>query len=262
MFRYCRRGVGGHAKQKTARRHPRPDAPRAHLFGSGTPVASPFPEVRDMTTFRRFILAAGMLVAVLAVIVPTSQSATGSSGAALRSSTLDNLQTAYNGESNARTKYLAFADQAVKEGYPAVASLFRAAAEAESIHAANVAIMIKQMGARPVARVETLAPKTTEENLRSAIAGETHERDALYPEFIKAALVANVPIVVKAYTNMMHAEAEHAKLYTADLKALPKLKGKPAQQYFVCPTCGLTLAKRPAKACECGMAADKFRPID
>ncbi len=72
-------------------------------------------------------------------------------GAAAATSTLDNIQTAFNGESNARARYLAFAERADQEGYGEVASLFRAAAKAEEIHAASHAVVIKKMGGTPLA---------------------------------------------------------------------------------------------------------------
>jgi rubrerythrin len=65
--------------------------------------------------------------------------------------TLENLQAAYNGESNAHSRYLAFAKQASLEGYGEVASLFRAAARAEEIHASNHAAVLRMLGAVPQA---------------------------------------------------------------------------------------------------------------
>ena len=67
--------------------------------------------------------------------------------------TLQNLQAAYNGESNAHARYLAFAEQADREGYPQVAVLFRAAARAEEIHLTNHAAVIRQLGATPKANI-------------------------------------------------------------------------------------------------------------
>src|SRR5512140_22677 len=98
-----------------------------------------------------------------------------------QTSTLGNLQTAFNGESNARARYLAFAVQADQEGHGPVASLFRAAARAEQIHAANHAAVIKKLGAEPVANIETPVVKSTRENLAAAIEGEVYERDVMYP---------------------------------------------------------------------------------
>src|SRR5512135_398155 len=101
--------------------------------------------------------------------------------------TLKNLQTAFNGESNAAAKYAEFARQADKEGYGRVASLFRAASRAEQIHAANHAKVLEKLAAKPVAKIEPVHVGTTAENLRVAIAGEEYERDVMYPDFIQEA---------------------------------------------------------------------------
>lgn len=216
-----------------------------------------------MTAIRRLILGSGVVALVcLALTAAPAQAATAAEVAALRAVTLDNLQTAYNGESNARAKYLAFATQADKDGYPGVASLFRAAAGAEEIHAANHAVVIKKMGGSPAAKIETAVVKTTQENLGVAIAGETYERDTMYPEFLKSARAANLPDAVRTFNLALLAEAEHAKLYTGDLNNLPALKGNTAVNYYVCPTCGFTTAKRDFKNCpSCFTPSDKFRVV-
>ena len=109
------------------------------------------------------------------------------SGATAATTTLDNLQAGFNGESNAHSRYLAFAEKADQEGYGEVASLFRAAAKAEEVHAANHAAVIKKMGGTPEAKIETPVVKSTKENLEAAIKGESYERDTMYPEFLKQA---------------------------------------------------------------------------
>src|SRR3974390_2910976 len=93
-------------------------------------------------------------------------------GSYASATTLENMQAAYNGESNAHARYLAFAKQADSEGYGQVASLFRAAARAENIHATNHAAVIQVLGAVPQARVEDPIVKSTSENLEAAIKGE------------------------------------------------------------------------------------------
>ena len=90
-------------------------------------------------------------------------------GAIAAMTTLDNLQTGFNGESNAHSRYLAFAEKADQEGYGEVASLFRAAAKAEEVHAANHAAVIKKMGGTAQAKIETPVVKSTKENLEAAI---------------------------------------------------------------------------------------------
>jgi rubrerythrin len=92
-----------------------------------------------------------------------------------KSITLDNLQAAYNGESNAKGRYEAFAVKADEEGYKGVASLFRAAAASEGVHLQGHAEDIKSMGAEPMAHIKGPEVKSTHENLEAALKGETYE---------------------------------------------------------------------------------------
>lgn len=174
------------------------------------------------------------------------------------SKTLDNLQAAYNGESNANAKYTAFAVKADQDGYPSVASLFRAAAAAEKVHAETHASVIKAMGGTPKADVKKPEVKSTTENLEAAIKGETYERDTMYPEFIAAAKAEGNKEALKAFNYAKTAEAEHAAMYTADLKDLANLKGK-TQTYWVCTICGYTVPKIDfAKCPSCFNPKDKY----
>ena len=90
------------------------------------------------------------------------------------SNTKENLEFAFSGESQANRKYLFFADKAEEEGQKRIARLFRAAADAETVHARN---HLKVMG----------GIKSTKENLLTAIGGENHEFTEMYPAFIKQA---------------------------------------------------------------------------
>jgi rubrerythrin len=163
--------------------------------------------------------------------------------------TLENLQAAFNGESNANAKYLAFAKKADDEGYKKVASLFRAAARAEAIHFANHAEVIKKLGGTPTSDIKPAEVKTTAENLKAAIDGESYERDTMYPDFIAEARASNNLDAVKTFNFAKSAEAEHAKLYAEALANLEQWKAGPAT-FYVCPKCGFTtedanLAKCP-----------------
>lgn len=155
------------------------------------------------------------------------------------SKTLDNLQTAFNGESNARARYLAFAQKAESEGYGKVASLFRAAAKAEDIHAHNHAEVIRKLGATPLADVKTPEVKSTAENLQEAIKGESYERDTMYPGFLKQARDDGNKDAVRTFNLAKEAEAEHAKLYTEASSNLAAWKTT-VQPFYVCPSCGYT----------------------
>ena len=174
------------------------------------------------------------------------------------STTLDDLQAAYNGESNASAKYLAFAEKAQQDGYPGVASLFRAAARAEKIHADNHAQVITKLGGTPALLLDKFEVKSTEANLKTAIAGETYERDTMYPKFIKAARLAGENAALKTFTYARTAEAEHAKLYTEALNNLPASKGKEAT-FYVCTVCGYTTTNLDFAKCRgCNNPKEKF----
>ena len=154
--------------------------------------------------------------------------------------TLENMQAAYNGERNAHSRYLAFAKQADVEGYGEVASLFRAAARAEEIHASNHAAVIRSLGAVPQARLEAPDVKPTRDNLQAAIKGESYERDTMYPDFLKQARADGNRDAVRSLNLAKTAEAEHAKLYSQALQNLDSLKGSKSRAFFVCPICGFT----------------------
>ncbi len=170
--------------------------------------------------------------------------------AAASDSTLQNLQAAFNGESNARARYLAFAEKADKEGYGSVASLFRAAARAEEIHLNNHAAVIKKLGAEPRADIKTPVVSTTKSNLvKSASKGEAYERDTMYPRFIKQAKSDGNQDAVQSFEYAKEAEAEHFKLFTAAAHALRK--GEP-REYYVCTVSGYTMAKLDRTKCPGG----------
>jgi rubrerythrin len=176
--------------------------------------------------------------------------------------TLENLQAAFNGESNAHARYLAFAAKADQEGYGEVGSLFRAAAKAEEVHAANHAVVIKRLGATPEAKIETPVVSSTKENLEAAIKGETYERDTMYPDFLKQARAEGNRDAVQTLNYAKTAEAEHAKLYSKVLNDLPRLKGSKSKDYFVCTVCGYTTAQMDFSKCpSCFTHKDKYEKV-
>ncbi len=187
-------------------------------------------------------LTVTMITLAALALAPPQSSAAGST-------TLDNLQAAYNGESNAHARYLAFAERADSEGYGAVASLFRAAARAEEIHARNHAKVIRSMGAEPQATVETPEVGTTADNLAAAIEGESYERDTMYPEFLAAARAEGNRDALQTFNYAKTAEAEHAKLYSAALENLQSLGDSAAVTYYVCTVCGYTTTSLDFSKC-------------
>lgn len=182
--------------------------------------------------------------------------------ASAEGNTLQNMQAAFNGESNAHARYLAFAKQADREGYGEVASLFRAAARAEEVHAGNHAAVIKEMGGVPEAKIESPEVKSTRENLQAAIKGETYERDSMYPGFLKQARQDRNKAALKSLNFAKTAEAEHAKLYASALANLDHLKGSQSATFFVCPTCGYTTREANFAQCpSCFSPREKFEKV-
>jgi rubrerythrin len=160
----------------------------------------------------------------------------------------DYMREAFAGESQANRKYLAFAQAADKEGYKQVARLFRAAAEAETVHAHNHLRALKGI-------------RSTKENLQEAISGETEEFTSMYPKMMEAAKAENNKEALQSFAYANQVEMIHADLYKAALEHL----GKAAKDapYYVCPVCGNTVEGQPPDVCPiCGTAGKMFKKIE
>jgi rubrerythrin len=167
--------------------------------------------------------------------------------AAVSQQTLDNLNTAFQGESNAAHRYEAFAKKADAEGYTYVGRLFRAAAKAEGIHRDTHKKAILELdGKIKDFKLDEVKPGTTAENLQAAIKGESYERDTMYPEFMAQAKTDGAKPAIRTLLYAQKAEAEHAKLYQDALNNLGKNADLPL---YVCKVCGYTVTELPAKNC-------------
>jgi rubrerythrin len=159
--------------------------------------------------------------------------------------TQENLAVAFAGESQANRKYLAFAQAAEKEGYAQIARLFRAAADAETIHAHA---HLRNMG----------GVGNTLENLRAAVAGETYEYTEMYPPMVEQAKSENH----KAKTMLgwaNDAEKVHARLFGEALAALESGKDLSKMDVYLCPVCGdVEFGEPPEKCPICGAPAAKY----
>jgi rubrerythrin len=159
--------------------------------------------------------------------------------------TLDNLKEAFAGESQANRKYLAFARKAEQEGFANVAQLFRTAAEAETIHA------LAHLGAME-------GVKSTLENLRAAVAGETYEYTEMYPPMLQQALEDDHR-AKRMFGYALKVEAVHAKLYQMALEAVELGKDVTDNSFYLCPICGhIELGKAPDSCPICGAKGEKF----
>jgi rubrerythrin len=175
--------------------------------------------------------------------------------------TLENLQAAFNGESNAKARYEAFAIKADAEGYKSVASLYRATSKSEGIHASKHAEMIKKLSATPKATIEKPEVKSTKENLEASIKGETYEKETMYPSFIKRAEADKNKGAVQTFKGAMIAEVEHAKLYTQALKELSSWR-EAGKEFLVCEVCGYTTMDKNIKICPvCSSPRSKFAVV-
>ncbi|MBK9181165.1 MAG: rubrerythrin [Acidimicrobiales bacterium] len=128
--------------------------------------------------------------------------------------THENLKEAFAGESQANRRYLYFAQKADVEGYPDVAALFRSVAEGETGHAFGHFDFLAAAG-DPVTG-EPVGP--TEDNLRSAIAGETYEYTEMYPGFARTARDEGFDEVAEWLETLARAEKSHAGRFTEGLK--------------------------------------------
>ena len=157
---------------------------------------------------------------------------------AASSETLKNLNTAHQGEANAHNRYIAFAKQADSEGCTQIAKLFRAVATAEATHDATHQKAILKLGGQVEgAVIADVVSGTTLENLKQVVAGESYERDTMYPTFLKLAKTEEAEAATLAFKYAGAAEKEHAELF-AD--ALSRFGHNPVVDYYVCPVCGET----------------------
>ncbi len=166
------------------------------------------------------------------------------------SNTQENLQAAFAGESQANRRYLFFAEKAEKDGQPQIARLFRAIAEAETVHARNHLSTSGNI-------------KSTKENLEEAISGEHYEFTKMYPEFIAQARAEGVKRAEVTFDYANKVEKIHHSLYEKALKSLEGGKQPEAKPFFVCQVCGYTVeGAAPDKCPICGAPQSRFKQVD
>lgn len=156
--------------------------------------------------------------------------------------TLDNLMGAFAGESQANRKYIAYGKKAEKDGKKNAAKLFKAASDAETIHALKHFEVAGKIN-------------STVENLNDAVAGENHEYQSMYPEFLKVAQEEGNQAAVRTFTYALKAEEVHARLYK---EALDNIEQEEEVFYYLCPVCGNIEQVVPDKCFICGTPGTKF----
>lgn len=203
-------------------------------------------------------LLAGLLLSFLTVFPLTAQVRVEDPDGG---NTLDNLQAAYNSESNTNARYLAYAKRADEEGYGRAASLFRAAARAGQVRFEHTAMIIAELGGIPMADIKLPPIRGTKENLEAAFKNAAAASKNIYPQYIEQAKKDNVPDAIDLFDDAQQAEAAHAALYESALKDLPAWQA-PKQDFHVCPVCGNIVAHLPAESCAiCSTPADEFMTI-
>lgn len=162
------------------------------------------------------------------------------------SKTTECLQAAFAGESQANRKYLAFAHKAEKEGFPGIARLFKAAAEAETVHAHNHLDVLGSV-------------QSTLDNLKHAYEGEHHEFSSMYPEFLAVSKEEKQGAATKSFYWANEVEKVHGGLYQEAIKSLEGGSDLPVKDYYVCCKCGYTIGdKAPDKCPVCAATAESF----
>ena len=176
---------------------------------------------------------------------------------------IKDLQDAFTGESTASAKYLGYAKKAHEEGNHNVAVLFEAASKAEFIHAGNHKAVLKQLNAKVPDVNPKFEVKTTAENLKDAISGESYEIATMYPDFIKDAQGENSNLAMVSFNYAYQVEKKHKALYEKALQALENGREKSLPTvYMVCPTCGNTYENEAPERCGISMTSgDRFIKI-
>ena len=156
--------------------------------------------------------------------------------------TADFLRSAYGGESMAHMRYLYWADEAKKEGFPNIARLFEAISYAERVHASN---HFKELNGNTADATVTagavFGTGKTVDNLQGAINGELHEVEQMYPVYLNAAEFQNEPGAKRSFHFALEAEKIHAELFKKAQDAAKQGKDMELKAVYICPVCGHTV---------------------
>jgi len=164
--------------------------------------------------------------------------------------TENNVQEAFGGESKANRRYALFAEKAEKEGYPQVAKLFRAVAEAEMVHARNHLNAIDAIGA-------------TKDNLLAASLGEHLEFTGMYPAFIEMAREERNDRAERTFDWANKVEKVHYGYFEAAFKDMKEGRQPADATFYVCQVCGNTITDAvPDKCPICGAIAKAFKKVE
>jgi rubrerythrin len=161
-------------------------------------------------------------------------------------STEENLKEAFAGESQANRKYVAFANKAEQDGLKQIARLFRATAEAETIHALAHFRLLGKV-------------KSTRENLEAGAQGEAYEYKSMYPKFLEDAEAEGNKAAAKIFKYALEAERVHHDLYVKAGEILQQGRDMDDMVIYLCPVCGnIELGVAPETCAICGVPGRKF----
>lgn len=175
-------------------------------------------------------------------------------------STLENLNLAFERESNSVARYESFAKKADEENHTQAAKLFRAAAASEAIHRdIQKRAIIKLGGHIETFKLAETTSASTEENLKAAIMEEASDRNSFYPGVLATAKTEGFKAATRAFNYALSAEKRHAEYFQ---QALDQLAANTPIDCFVCKDCGLLLTKLPARKCPvCDEGLKEFKKI-
>jgi rubrerythrin len=158
------------------------------------------------------------------------------------------LKEAFAGESKAHVRNLAFARKAEQEGFPQIARLFRAVADAERVHAEEYLKYLEGVIGE------------TEENLKAAFENEIKAKNHFYPPFIQEAFSVQREDVAWSFSRSRDVEERHAKLYKDALEAMIR---EERTQYHVCQVCGYIFdGPLPEECPVCRTKRENFRKVE
>jgi rubrerythrin len=226
------------------------------LISGSDNVRKEFATVNNRSLSHRYVLLASILAVGLLSCSPAPAAPQHHPN-----QTLHNLQTAYRGERNAHSRYLAFAQKADQEGYREIAALFRAVARAEETHELNHAAAIHGMGGTAASVIEFPLVKSTPENLLSAAKGEDYERETMYPAFVQQAEADHNRNASQTFELARRAEVQHSNLFANALTCLEN-GWEVGRTYYVCTVCGYTVDGPVTDHCiSCASPPEKYEAV-
>lgn len=177
-----------------------------------------------------------------------------------------NLETAFEEEARTSAAYKEYATRADLEGYHGIASLFRATARAEQIHASNHARVLRHMGGSTMIDATTPRVESTLENLNAVLVDQKFEVDYLYPAFVTTAVPLFDSTAIRSFHLALEADKSHVRLYG---EVMPRVNSSDKSgwayephDFFVCALCGYAAEHAEGENCPaCNYLWEKFETV-